>query len=78
MCYSFVENIDGEPRLFSWTAPFEFTVLSDEEIQFSAIKAKETADAYEELSYLQYEFMEKHNASKLVGSPFFAPSRSTM
>ena len=33
LSYSFVENIDGEPNAFSWTAPFELTVFSEEQIQ---------------------------------------------
>lgn len=33
LSYSFVENIDGEPGAFSWTAPLEFTEFSEEQIQ---------------------------------------------
>ncbi len=33
MCYSFVENIDGEPDAFSWVIKFVWTVFLDDEIK---------------------------------------------
>lgn len=60
----------GKPQMYyyakfvtdtsDWIGKGDFHCNTDEEIEFSAIKLKETADAYDELSYLQYEFMEKH------------------
>lgn len=33
MCYSFVENIDGEPDAFSWVSNIKWQVFSEEEIK---------------------------------------------
>lgn len=33
LSYSIVENIDGEPADFSWTAPFEFAEFTEEQMQ---------------------------------------------
>lgn len=60
----------GKPQMYyyarfvddgsDWIGKGDFHCNTDEEIEFSAQKAKETADGYKELAYLQYEFMEKH------------------
>ena len=60
----------GKPQMYyyaqfvddgsDWIGKGDFHCNTDEEIEFSAAKAKETADAYDELSYLQYELMEEH------------------
>ena len=33
MCYSFVENIDGEPDAFRWVSHIKWQVFSEEEIK---------------------------------------------
>ena len=44
----------------NWIGDQDFTTDSPEAIQFSAEATKKMMDIYEELSYLQYEFMEEH------------------
>lgn len=34
MCYSFVEDIDGEPDAFSWVSNIEWQAFSDEQMQY--------------------------------------------
>ena len=60
----------GKPQLYyyahfvsdgtDWIGKGDFRCNTNEEVEFSAVKAKETMDAYRELAYLQYEFMEEH------------------
>ena len=44
----------------NWIADTDFRADTDKEIEFSAKCAKRQEDIYKEMSYLQFEFMEKH------------------
>lgn len=44
----------------NWIADTDFRADTDKEIEFSAKCAKKQEDIYKEMSYLQFEFMEKH------------------
>ncbi len=43
-----------------WMGDIDFRVSTKEEFEAGVENAKKTADIYRELSYLQYEFMDKH------------------
>lgn len=44
-----------------WIGKGDLTVESDEAIEEGAVQMKQLSDLYDELSYLQYEFMEAHD-----------------
>lgn len=65
-----VVEFGGKPQMYyyakfvsdgtDWIGSGDFRCNTNEEIEYSASKAKETVDAYNEIKYLQYEFMEDH------------------
>ena len=65
-----VVEFGGKPQMYyyakfvsdgnDWIGKGDLGCSTDEEIAFSTNMAKETVDAYNEISYLQYEFMEEH------------------
>lgn len=65
-----VIEFGGKPQIYyyakfvddgtNWIGEGDFGCHTDEKIAFSTSKIKETIDGYNEISYLQYEFMEEH------------------
>lgn len=65
-----VIEFGGKPQIYyyghfksdgkNWIGKSDFHCNTPEEIAFSTEKVKETVDIYNEMAYLQYEFMESH------------------
>ncbi|MGN0178735.1 MAG: DUF5696 domain-containing protein [Monoglobaceae bacterium] len=69
-----VVEFGGKPQMYyyakfvsdgtDWIGSGDFRCNTNEEIEYSASKAKEIVDAYNEIKYLQYEFMEDHKETE--------------
>ncbi len=69
-----VVEFGGKPQMYyyakfvsdgtDWIGTGDLKCSTNEEIEYSASKAKETVDAYNEIKYLQYEFMEEHKETE--------------